>query len=66
MDEQEQWWYFTFGYGQEHGPNGYAKFWGTFSSARTAMQAQYGAKWAFQHSSEEEMGKDKWGLKEVK
>ena len=66
MNEQEQWWYFTFGYGQEHGPNGYAKFWGTHSSARTAMHAQYGTKWAFQYPNEEKMGKDKRGLKEVK
>ena len=66
MNEQEQWWYFTFGYGQKHGPKGYAKYWGTHASARTAMIVQHGIKWSFQYPSKEKMGKDKWNLKEVK
>ena len=44
-------WYFTFGYGHSHGPNGYTKIYGTFVSARQEMFRRYGPKWSFQYDS---------------
>jgi hypothetical protein len=65
LDEQEQHWYFTWGFGQEH-PNCYTKIWGTFSSARDEMIRRYGDKWAFQYESADSAGVDRWNLKEIK
>ncbi len=66
LSENEQSWYFTFGYGQNHGPRGYAVFWGTYSSARAEMVRRYGSKWAFQYPSAETAGVEKYNLKEIK
>lgn len=58
--EPEQWWIFTFGYGQEHAGY-YVKVYGTFGGARDKMFEKYGDKWAFQYSAVEwdELSKDK-------
>ena len=64
--DDEQYYYFTFGHGQKHGPRGYAKIWGSFSSAREEMMRRHGPKWAFQHSSAEAAGVEKYNLVEVK
>jgi len=59
-------WYFTFGYGQEHGPDHYVKFYGTCDSAREQMVEHYGQKWAFQYSEGHEFGKITYNMKELK
>jgi hypothetical protein len=64
MTEQEQDWYFTFGFGQLY-PNCYVKFHGTFNSARDQMVEVFGVKWAFQYGSEEEAGVHRFNLKEI-
>lgn len=61
----EQWYWFTFGYGQEYGPWGYAKFFGTYSSARQQMHDHFGDKWSFQYGSAEDAGVEQYNLKEV-
>ena len=53
MNEQG-WYYFTFGYGQEHSGH-YVKFFGTYAEAREQMINAYGHKWAFQYSEDEWM-----------
>ena len=47
MPEQD--WCFTFGYGQQYGPNCYAVFHGTFSTARAQMFEHFGPEWSFQY-----------------
>jgi len=59
----EQWWYFTFGCGQNPGLGYYAKFYGTADSARDQMVKEYGPKWSFQYKSEEAAGVKKYNLK---
>ncbi len=49
---REQWWYFTFGYGQKNAGH-YVKFYGTYAEARDKMIEKYGLAWAFQYSEEE-------------
>lgn len=51
-EEKEQWWVFTFGYGQEHAGQ-CVKIRGTFDGARSKMINKYGTKWAFQYSQEQ-------------
>lgn len=48
----DEWWYFTFGSGQEH-EGFYVKIKGDFSTARGKMFEKYGNKWAFQYSEKE-------------
>lgn len=48
----EQWWIFTFGYGQEHAGH-YVRIYGTFSKARHKMIEKYGKEWAMQYSEQE-------------
>ena len=48
----KQWWYFTFGLGQEHAGH-YVKFFGAYEDARQQMVDHYGLKWAFQYSEED-------------
>lgn len=62
--EQEQWWYFTFGHGHMPGIGYYTKFYGTYASAREQMNAKY-EKWAFQYESAEEAGVNRFNLIEV-
>jgi hypothetical protein len=46
--------YFTFGSGHEHGPNGYVKVSAaSYGDARTTMVTFYGNKWAFQYDEEQ-------------
>lgn len=52
MDNKEQYWCFTFGYGQEH-EGYYVKAQGTYGGARQKMIDMFGDKWAFQYSEEE-------------
>ena len=47
--DQGQWWYFTFGKGQEHEGH-YVKIWGDYLEARQEMISRYGMSWAFQYS----------------
>ncbi len=65
-NEQRQDWYFTFGHGQMHGPNGYTKIYGTRSSARERMFEMYGPKFAFQYPNAAEAGVERFNLHEVK
>jgi len=48
-NHDEQNWFFTFGHGQQHGPDCYAVFHGTFSSARAQMFEHFGPEWSFQY-----------------
>ena len=50
--EKEEWWIFTFGWGQRY-QNKYVKIWGTYESAREKMFERYGKAWAFQYSEKE-------------
>lgn len=50
--EPRQYWYFTFGCGQEHGGK-YVKIKGTFASARYRMVEKYEDKWSMQYSEKE-------------
>lgn len=59
-------WFFTFGYGQLHGPKGYVKIYGTGASARTEMIRRHGDKWSFQYTSAESAGVKEYNLMEVK
>lgn len=52
MSEKREWYYFTFGYGQEHQGH-YVRFFGTFWEAREKMFEEYGDDWAFQYSEEQ-------------
>ena len=51
-EEKPEWYYFTFGYGQEHAGQ-YVKIRGTYGGARAKMFEKYGSAWAFQYSEEE-------------
>jgi len=66
MAEHEQDWYFTFGY-SDKGPGigHYAKFFGTYGSAREQMFNKWGKNWCFQYPSAEKAGIQKFNLKEV-
>lgn len=46
--EQEQNWYFTWGYGQAY-PNKYVKIFGTHGSAREKMFERFGDRWSMQY-----------------
>lgn len=64
--EKRQLWYFSFGHGQKYFP-GYAKYFGTFNSARNAMVRDFSDKWSFQYNQEDGSKMvEKWNLKEVK
>jgi len=60
----EQFWYFTFGHGQEHFGK-YTKIYGTKMSAHNAMFNKFGAKWAMQYSSEGKAGVVEFNLTEL-
>ena len=65
-EDKMEYWYFTFGYGQEHGPNGYCKIQGTYREAREEMVRRHGIKWAFQYSEDQFAGQvEKYNLHEV-
>lgn len=55
--------YFTFTQGSEL-KNHYIVFHGTFSSTRDRMVAIFGSSWAFQYSSRESAGVDRYNLKQ--
>lgn len=68
MNNEEQWYCFTFGAGQEY-PNRYVRIFGTFSSARDEMFNRFGAKWSMQYPENSEKFQsdaNKWGWKELK
>jgi hypothetical protein len=46
-------WYFTFGYGQEHGGHYIVIEAGNSSSAREKMNKRFNNKWAFQYTEEQ-------------
>ena len=48
----DEYWIFTFGYGQEHAGK-YVKIKGDYGKAREKMFKKYGNKWAFQYSETE-------------
>lgn len=50
--EKENYWCFTFGYGQEYAGH-YVKVKGTYGEARQKMFDKYGDKWCFQYSEDE-------------
>ena len=50
--QKKDWYYFTFGCGQEHEGH-YVKIYGTYSEARRKMLDRYGEKWGFQYSEKE-------------
>lgn len=52
MQEERQWWTFTFGCGQVNAGK-CVKIYGTYSEARSLMFMKYGDKWAFQYSQAE-------------
>lgn len=52
MAEQESYWIFTFGSGQEHGGY-YVKIKGTWQSAREKMFDKYGKAWSWQYTEKE-------------
>lgn len=52
MNDKEQYWYFTFGYGHENA--GYCvKIKGSYGEARQKMFDRFGDQWCFQYSEEE-------------
>lgn len=63
--EQPRDWYFTFGHGQRHGPNGYCKIYGKFNGAREEMIRRYGMRWCMQYESADAAGVERFGLTEV-
>jgi len=64
MSERRQDWYFTFGYAHRH-PGCYTVIYGTFAEARAEMVRRHGREWAFQYSSAEEAGVERYGLRQV-
>lgn len=69
--EEPKDWFFTFGtnhgetkYGLNRGRT-YVKIHGTFREARDAMFSVYYNKWAFQYSSAEEAGVERFNLYEI-
>ena len=59
-EPKRDYWYFTFGCGQEHAHT-YVKIFGTFGEARTVMFDKYGPRWSFQYSAQEFKGlPEKW------
>jgi hypothetical protein len=68
--EEEQNWYFTFGFGQRH--NGkFVKIFGTCDSTRKKMFEQFGDKWSFQYPPKRWVvdgvsQEEKWKYKELK
>ena len=52
MNNEKQWWIFTFGYGQKY-EGYYVKIWGTYDSAREIMFDRFGSEWAFQYTTNE-------------
>lgn len=65
MNEKDQDWFFTFGYGSKY-QNRFIKINGTFDAARNEMISRFGLNWAFQYSKESFAGqKEKYELKEL-
>lgn len=62
--EDEKDYYFTFTQGSEL-KNHYIVFHDTFSGARDRMVAIFGSNWAFQYSSREAAGVDRYNLKQL-
>ena len=62
--EDEKDYYFTFTQGREL-KNPYIIFHGPFSSTRDRMVAIFGSSWAFQYSSRESAGVDRYNLKQL-
>ena len=52
MMNNEQWWYFTFGYGQDPGIGYYTKYYGTYESARDQQVRLHGQRWCFQYDED--------------
>lgn len=69
--EDEQVWYFTFGGDHTHPVTGeslrraYVMLHGAEDSTRDAMFAVFGNRWAFQYSTAEQAGVDRYNLREV-
>lgn len=67
VGEQPGNWYFTFGHGQQHGPNGYVVIHGTFALAREEMFRRYGPKWSMQYTEAKALPMiAEWNMTEVK
>lgn len=64
MGEAMQWWIFTFPLNSMRRRR-FVRFFGTYESARKAMVARFGWKWAFQYASEEAAGVAEHGLTEL-
>ena len=60
---KEQMWYFSFGSGQKPGLGWYAKYYGTYGTAREQMVADYNDKWSFQYDSAEACGVERFNLR---
>jgi hypothetical protein len=65
INTEEQWWIFTWGFGQGF-DNCYTRIFGTFQSARDEMCRRFGYRWGFQYGSDEEAGVEKYNLKLIK
>ena len=52
MNQNKQYWIFTFGSGQKH-EGYYVKINGTYGEAREKMFDRYGEEWSFQYSEEQ-------------
>lgn len=62
--DDEQDWYFTWGFNQGH-DDCYTVIHGTWESARQRMTELWGIKWGFQYPSAEAAGVERWGLKRI-
>lgn len=68
MSETRITWYFTFGCGQRHPRtrrplnNHYTTAYGTYGETRERINAIFGNEWAFQYSSADKAGVDRYNL----
>ena len=62
---EKQYWYFTFGCGQEHA-GCYVRLYGTCESTRDEMFNRFGRQWSMQYKSAKDAGVERWGLREIK
>jgi len=64
MVDEKRDWVFTFGVSSKYGGR-FVEIHGTWIDARCEMFRAFGRYWAFQYSSREEAGVDKYGLEKM-
>ena len=50
MENEKEYWIFTFGCGQPHAGH-YVKIYGTYEETRAKMFERFGSQWGFQYSA---------------